>query len=243
LDRGLKRQIKQDDLVTGVETSWAWLKRHQEQAKLWGLVTLVVVVGAGAFQWFRAERQAEGQHALGEALAILAAPVRAEEPGAPEPAAGSPSFQTQREKLTKALPLLDGVQQRYASMPAGRTAAYQAALCRLELGEFDKARPVLTDLAAQNSDTLLAAQAKLSLAELEARAGQVDKAVAGLQQLANDQTSALPRDYALMRLAATFEDARRIDEAARVYRRVSQDFPESVFAAEAQRKADYLGAS
>ena len=36
MDRGLKRQIKQDDLVTGVETGWAWLKKNQEQAKLWG---------------------------------------------------------------------------------------------------------------------------------------------------------------------------------------------------------------
>jgi predicted negative regulator of RcsB-dependent stress response len=241
LDRELKRQIKQDEIVTGVEHAWSWTKAHQEQVKIWGLVALVVVVGGGAFQWFRGHRETESQAALAEALEILEAPVMAELPAGQPAPAGVTSYATRKEKLEKALAVLEGVKQRYGSMAAGRQAAYQAAICRLELGDVDKARQALAELGGQRSDALLSAEARLSLAELEARSGQVDKAVDGLRALAEDENNPLPRDYVLMRLGLVLEDARRADEAAKAYRRLAQDFPESLFAGEARRKADYLG--
>src|SRR6266542_2734304 len=46
--------------------------------------------------------------------------------------------------------------------------------------------------------------------------------------------------YALMSLAATLEDAKRLAEAVAAYKRLTEEFPASVYAGEARRKADYL---
>ncbi len=241
MDKELKRQMKQDDLVTGVTQAQGWVKGHQDQVRLWGLVALVLVGGWGAFRWFQISRDIESQAALGEALTLLEAPVRSAQPeGAPEPQ--GTVFATEQERLNKALAALEGVRQRYGSMRVGRQAAYQAAVCRMQLGELDAARKDLSELSAQREDALVAGQARLSLAELEARSGNVDKAVEALRPLVDDENASLPRDYALMRLAVTLEEGHRPGEAAQAYRRLSQDFPESLFASEARRKAEYLGA-
>ncbi len=240
MDRELKRQIKQDDLVSGVEQATGWLKRNQEKARLWGLVTLVVVGGALAFQAFTSSRRAESQLALGEALDVLETQVVAEQAaGAPLPP-GVPSFATSREKLTKAVALLDGVASRYGSLPAGKQAAFVAAACRVEMGELDAARKALTAIAAERGDKLLSAQARLSLAEVEARSGQVDKAAQALRELADEAEPAVPRDYALLRLGLLLEQAQRSTEAAQAFRRLARDFPTSDYVSEAQRRAEYL---
>lgn len=240
MDRELKRQIKQDDLVSGVERATAWLKQNQEKARLWGLVALVVVVGGLAFQTFSSSRQSQSQQALGEALDVLETQVTAEQAaGTPLPP-GTPSFANSREKLTKAVALLDGVASRYGSLSAGKQAAYLAAACRLEMGELEAARQALTAIAAERGDKLLSSQARLSLAELEARAGQVDKAAQALNELVDEAEAAVPRDYALLRLGLLLEQAQRAPEAAQAFRRLARDFPSSGYVAEAQRRAEYL---
>ena len=43
-----------------------------------------------------------------------------------------------------------------------------------------------------------------------------------------------------MSLAGTLEDAKRLAEAVAAYKRLTEEFPASVYAGEARRKADYL---
>jgi len=46
-----------------------------------------------------------------------------------------------------------------------------------------------------------------------------------------------------MRLAAALEDAKRGPEAGASYKRLADEFPQSVYAQEARRRADYLTGS
>ncbi|MFI5184885.1 MAG: tetratricopeptide repeat protein [Vicinamibacteria bacterium] len=43
-----------------------------------------------------------------------------------------------------------------------------------------------------------------------------------------------------MGLAATLEEARRSEEARAAYRRLVDEYPESVYAADARRRVDFL---
>ena len=43
-----------------------------------------------------------------------------------------------------------------------------------------------------------------------------------------------------MDMASTLEQARRLDEARAAYRRLADEYPESVYAADARRRADFL---
>ncbi len=238
MKKELKRQIKEDELVTGMGQAMTWATQHRETLRLGGLVALVVIAALLAFSWFRSSRAGESEAAFAEALQTFHAQVTTEAPppGQPPPAS---TFATSQEKYTKAVGQFDGVASRWGSLPAGQRARFYAALCRLELGQNDAARQALTELAGTR-DQGLAGQARLALAQAQARAGQFDAAVDGLRKLADEPPALVPRDVILMTLAATLEDAKRAEEARGAYERVALEHPESGFAAEARRRADYL---
>lgn len=238
MKKELKRQIKEDELVSGMGQAWMWLGAHQDQLRVGAIAAVVVLAAVLGFSWFRSSRAQESEAAFTEALATFHAQVTAGQPTGTPPPTG-PSFATAKEKYAKALEQFDGVAVRWGSLPAGARAKYYAALSRLELGQAEPAREALAQLAS-SSDRPLAAQARLSLAAAQARSGQSDKAIETLRQLADDPQAVVPRDYVLMTLASTLEDASRSNEAGAAYERVAQEFPESVFAAEARRRADYL---
>src|SRR5437773_5238748 len=107
--------------------------------------------------------------------------------------------------------------------------------------QYAEAEKGLRALAEKKDGTRLEpALARLALADLHRRQGQVEKAVEEYRALAGDSGLPLPRDYALMSLAGTLEDAKRLAEAVAAYKRLTEEFPASVYAGEARRKADYL---
>ena len=240
MKRELKRQIKQDEFRSGLQSTYAWLAEHRQEAKLTGIVLAGVLVGGIALSSYQANRKAASVKAFSEALEIFQAPLANELPdGAPRPA--GPVFASREEKFTKAAAAFDGVERSYGALPAGRRGSYYAALCRVELGDLAAAEKGLSELAARrDSDPLLSALARLALADVKAHGGSVDEAVGAYLELVDDATSPVPRDHALMQLASALEQAERRSEAESSYRRLVEEFPESVYAPEARRRADYL---
>jgi tetratricopeptide (TPR) repeat protein len=236
VDKHLKQQIKQDDLVTGVEQAAGYVKSHQQEAKVAVAAIVVAVLAIGGFTMYRQGRETEANRAFDAALATYHAPVAS----AGAAAAAPVKFATDAERLQKALGELDGVARRYGSMDAGRRARYYAALCRSELGETAEAEKALTELASGDRAHLESGLARLALADLFRRTGRFDQAISSYQQLADEPGASVPRDHALMALSGTLEDAKRLPEAGAAYRRVADEFPQSPYAAEARQRADFL---
>jgi tetratricopeptide (TPR) repeat protein len=239
LNRQLKLQIKQDELVTGVQHAATFLQAHKDEVKWTVAAVVAAVLAIGGFTFWRTTRQAEATRALNAALETFHAPVAAERPqveGAP-PAA---RFAASAEKFKQAVGEFDGVARRFGSTDAGRRARYYAALCRLELGEVAAAEKELQELSTGDKSTLEPALAKLALADAYGRSGKVDQAVATYRELADDATLAVPRDHVLMTLAHTLEDASRLDEAGASYKRLFEEFPASPYASDARQRAAFL---
>lgn len=240
MKKELKKQIKEDEFLSGVEVAWKWFQANERLAR-YGLIAVgVAVVLGGGLNYLQGKRRHDATAAFDAAMRIYETPVAGETQGAPP--AGVVPFKEAREKYTKAVAAFDGVERSYPSQDVGRRARYFGALCRIELGEFEPARQALQALAggAAGFETSMA---KLGLADLERRAGAVDKAVGTYRALAEDASLAVPRDYVLMALAGTLEDARRTQEAVASYTSLYERFPESVYAGEAQRRAAYLRAA
>jgi hypothetical protein len=241
LKKELKRQIREDEFKSGVEHAIEWVRAHSDQVRM---ALLVAVVAGGillGLSTFRSQRQSSSEAAFAAALETFQAPVEGElGEGSERPAT---VFPTSEEKFKKAAASFDGVARQWPSLAAGRRARYYAALCRVELGDLANARTALADLAGRRDEAPLeAALARMALADVDQRSGDVEKAVDAYRQMADDSTLPLPRDYALMRLASTLENARRGPEAGASYRRLVEEFPQSVYAPEARRRMEHLQA-
>jgi TolA-binding protein len=242
LKRELKKQIKQDELVSGVEHMAAWVKAHAAQVRTEATIAAIVIAIVGGFFYFRRSRDRAAEEAFAAALRTFEAPVAGEAPGR-EPRAAGETFATAEAKYKKAAAAFDGVERAYPSLPVGVRARYYGALARIEIGEKAEAEKALAEIAATKpAKGLEPALARLALAELQRRSGALDKAVESYRQIVDDAAFAMPRDYALMQLARTLEEAHRTEEASAAYRRLAEEFPDSLYAPDARRRAEYLGA-
>lgn len=241
--RELKRQIKEDELVSGFERLTAWAQANQKAVQN-GALALVVVIAAGwAYTEWQQRRTAQAEAAFGEALALFDAPLRSELPQGAQPPPGMPPFDTPAEKYKKAAAAFDGVERRFSGHPVALRARYFAALVRAEAGEPAQAQKLLEEIAVKTSPGLEPALAKLALAGLLRKTGQPDKAAEAFSKLASDPSWPLPKDHALMELAEALEEARKPAEARATYKRIADEFPASVYAAEARRRAENLASA
>ncbi|HLA77093.1 MAG TPA: tetratricopeptide repeat protein [Vicinamibacteria bacterium] len=239
MKKELKRQIKQDDLLTGLDLATHWMKEHFREVQIALVAALALGAGAYGVTYFRQARTLEAERAFGEALATFHAPLEAELPaGAPRPE--GTVFKEAAERYKKAAGEFDGVERRYGSLPAGRWARYYGALARVEMGQLGEAEKVLQELAAGTANPLEASLARLALAESYGRAGKTSQAVSVYRQMLDDTAAALPKDHVLMRLGSLLEEERKYAEAGASYQRLLDTFPASSYTAEAKRRFDYL---
>ena len=238
MKRELKRQIKQDELRSGLETAALWAREHSREVQV-TVVTLLVLLGAVfVVQSFRARQDAQAEATFSRAIETYHAPVAAElPPGAERPAR---TYATREEKHRKALAEFEAV-EKSASGEIRQRARYYAALSRLELGDLEAAEKTLAELAGRkDDDDLVPSLARLALADLHRRNGQPQKAIDAYRQMVDDSSFLLPRDYALLKLGASQEEANRLEEARASYERLFQEYPGSVYAGEARQRAEYL---
>src|SRR5262245_42421519 len=238
MKRELKRQIKQDEFVSWLDHTIGWLRTHEREAKVTGAIVLALAVGwLGLSTWNRSRTRA-AEEELTAALRTYHAPL-AGQPGV-EPGSQK-TFATAAERYRQAAQELAEVHRKYTSLPAGQRARYYEGLCRMELGQYDEAQKALTEVAAVRDDKALAPSlAQLQMADLEMRRGKVEEALKLYRQMVDDASFTLPRDHVLMTLSNTLEQAHRLPEARAAYRRLADEYPDSVYASEARRKADYL---
>lgn len=240
MKRELKQQIKRDEFVSVVDHAFSWAAAHPGEVRIGIGVVVVVAAAAAALVYVQGNRAREAEAAFREAVTIYQAPITAEiQPEADKPA--GPVFPSAEEKYKNAAAAFDGVERRFGTLAVGERARYYAALCRVELKQYAEAEKALRAIASRKDNTRLEpALARLALADLLRRQGQVDKAVEEYRAIAGDGGLPLPRDFALMSLAGTLEDAKRLAEAGAAYKRLTEEFPSSVYAPEARRRAGFL---
>jgi hypothetical protein len=238
LKKELREQIKQDELVSGMEQAASWANAHRDELRIGLGVAAVVLAAVGAVAYFQGQRAREADRAFRDALTAYEAPVAAELPPGSERPAGQ-VFATAEDKYKTAAAAFEGVARRFGSSKVAQRAAYYAAVSRIRLGQYDEAEKALKELQAKGSG-MEPELARFALADVLRRKGEVEKAVEAYRGLATNPQANLPRDFALMAAAETLEDAKRWGEARAAYEQVYEQFPASVYAAEARRKAEYL---
>jgi hypothetical protein len=239
VNKELKKQIKEDEVISGFEHLANWVVANRQSVLIGVSTAGLVLAGAWGFTAWRASQTREAEQAFAAALEIFAAPLRSELPPGAQ-ATTVQVFETAAEKHKKAAAAFDGIERRFGSNPVAVRARYFSALSRIE-GDDDAAGvKILEELAARPGGGLESALARLALAEQLKVQGQFDKAAEAFNKLATDATFPLPRDYALLQLGESYEAARKFGDARAAYKRLSDEFPTGGYAVEAKRRAERL---
>ena len=183
----------------------------------------------------------EGQSVLAEALAVEESPViapTAPAPGSPLPVQQAGTFPTEQARAEAALPKLLAAADAYPGTDAGITARYHAASALAAVGRYTEAE--------QRYREVMSRAGAASMGERPARArGRPgvtrqlhDEAIKIFQGVSPDTKSQLPVDGVFMQLGRACVMAGRKEEAARAFTRVTEEFPQSMYMADAKRELE-----
>ena len=150
------------------------------------------------------------------------------------------SYPTVEAKLEAALPQLLAVADAYPSTPQGVTARYQAAAVLVALERANDAVAQYQQVIDVAGDALYGQMSRMGLAEALLLTGQPQEAIPLLESQTGSLESIIPVDAVLMRLGRAYLLAGQPDDALATFNRVVEEFPISMYYADAQQEVETL---
>jgi TolA-binding protein len=236
-----RHKLKENDFAQSVARAREVIDtRGRDMATIIVVVIAALALALGYMAW-RHSRDAKANTMLAAALAVAEAPViapTAPAPGSPMPVQQPGTFQTERARLEAALPKLLQAADAYPSTDAGIAARYHAAGTLASLGRFAEAQQRYQEVIDKAGSRIYARTGRLGLAQVEVAQGKYDDAIKIYQQLSTDTTTQIPVDGVLMELGRAYMKAGRKSEAAHAFTRVVEEFPQSLYLADARREME-----
>ncbi len=236
-----RHKLKENEFARTVEHAREVLTERRHGITLALVALVVVIVAIGGYVTWRSSQQSRANGMMASALAVFEAPVVPPAPPAPGSAPPLPqpgTYQSQDEKLNAALPKFLDTANRYPRTNAGVTARYYAAGILASLGRFAEAEQQYQQVVDRAGTTIYASTARLGLADVQVAQGKYDSAINIYTELSRDSKSQLPLDGVLLQLGRAYAKAGKTDEAARAFTRVVDEFPQSVYVADARRELE-----
>jgi TolA-binding protein len=234
-----RRHLKQNDFAATVKRATDYFQANRDQITVTALIIAVVVLGAGGYYFWKQRTNDHASEMFGLAMAITEAQI-APASTLPGAAQAPGTYPTERARLEAAVIAFQAVATAYPSTDSGTAAKYQAAAALLSLDRLAEAEQGFRDVAASSS--MYGPLAKLGLAGTYAAEKQYDKAIQVYNDLAAQRGGALPVDGILMQLGQTYLRAGRSQDARVAFKRVVDEFPDSLYAAAAKTELAQISA-
>ena len=242
-----RHHLKDNPLATALTRVQAALVMRGRALAVAGAVVVAAAVAAGGYFAWQQQRASQAGELLSDALIVLESPIAAPpETGEDADAVWEQppgTFPSDEARLEAALESFSAAADSYPDLRSGIAARYEAAAALVELGRLDEAAAAYRQVIAAAEDPLHAAVARLGLAETRILGGDAAGAVELLEQESMEAEPAVPVDAVLMRLGHAYELGDQDTDALAAFTRVVEEFPLSIYAAEARRKADALDAA
>lgn len=203
-----RHELREDKVITLYARALDIIERNRKIVLYGAAAIVILVVAIVGMTWLRSDQDKT-------AVERMASAVRAWEAG---------DYRTALDGTETFLGLGDII-DNYGSTPSGNLAAFYAAEAHFNLGEFDQALELYRDFDKQSNHLGAAALAGEG-AILESR-GEFADAADLYRRAASILESEVTSPSYLMMAGRAFEAAGRKDDAARVYRQVKEDYPES----------------
>ena len=227
-----RKEMKRDEVGAVLSRAMVLLSSHIRQVGLAiGALVAVFVLGM-MIERALVGRRDLASDALADAIQTLNAPLTSELPAGGE--SDVPTYGTVEERRHAARKQFDEIAERYQRSKTGRVArSYVAALAHEET-DSDRARALWQALS--RGEDVIAMQSVLNLLTLDREEGRAAEVENRLLAMLEESPGALSEDVVLYQLAVTQEELGKTPESLETYRRLLEDHPRSVYAAEANRR-------
>ena len=234
MKRDERHHLQQNEFANLVSRTSEGVRSHSRgvgvAAVLIGLALLLV----GGYFFWRNNREEKAGSLLAEALATAQAPIIPPAIGT-APVVGS--FPNERARTEAALPKLLSAADAYPTSKAGIEARFQAATLLTEVGRYPEAIQRYQEVIDRDRKGIHGQTARLGLASAVSLSGDHDRAIQQLQTMSAETDGAIPVDAVLAQLARAYERAGKTSEAGQTWKRIKDEFPESIYMQEATQKA------
>ena len=230
-----RKELKKDEIRETLSHGAEAIFSHQRDIWVYGGVVLFIVLVVLGWRFYTQNQTAKGASALADAMKIYQARIRkAEEPALPNEV----TYVDEKNKYADAVKRFTDVANRYSRTRPGQLARYYAALSLEKLGRYDEAENDLKSLQSSRDESL-SALARFKLAQVYDEAGKGSQAVPLYQQLANKPTLFVPKPVVLLALADHYSSSDPA-QAAKLYKQVKEEFPDTQAAQEADERLQLL---
>jgi TolA-binding protein len=236
-----RHKLKENEFARSVAKARQTIDTRGRDITRLVIAVVAVLLVAGAWTLWRQSKAAKANTSLASALAVYEAPVvtpTAPAPGSPMPVPQPGTYQTEQAKLEAALPKFVETASTYPGTDAGITAEYHAAGILASLGRHPEAEQRYQAVIDKAGSRIYARTSRLGLAASQVAQGKFDAAIATYTELTRDTNSTIPVDGVLMQLGRAYAQAGRKEEAARAFNRVVEEFPQSLYVADARREME-----
>jgi len=241
MDRQHRRELKHDKFVDELGTLSSRARENQRILILITAAAVALAVIAYGIYFYRSNREKHAQDLLAEAISTMESPLVPPAGGQPQPGA---KFKTEKERNDAAEKQFKDVVGKYSGSDASDVAGLYLARLDATHGDNAAARKLLQEFVSDHPKHYLVGGARYSLYQLRIEGGEAPQIVTEVNaQLSKPADQALlPPDTLLVLLAHAYDAEGDIAKSRDAYRRIANEFPDSPYAIEAQRKIGAAGA-
>ena len=236
-----RHKLKENEFARTVASARAAFETRQRDITMAIVAAVVLIAAVGGYAWWRQARASASNAQLATALAVFGTPVvpvPAPAPGSPPPVPQPGTFPTEQARLEASLPRFQEAADKYPGTDAGITARYYLAVTLASLGRYAEAEQRYQEVVSKAGNEIYGRTARLGLADVQVAQKKYDSAITIYTELSRDTNSQIPVDSVLMQLGRAYVQAGRKDEAVRTFTRVVQEFPQSLYVADARREME-----
>jgi len=232
-----RKELKKDEVRETLSHGAQAVFAHQHQIWVYGGIALLVALAVLGWRFYTQSQTTKGTAALADAMKVYQARIRtAAEPALPDEI----TYLDEKNKYGDAVKKFTDVANRYSRTRPGQLARYYAALTLEKLNRFGEAENDLKALES-NGDESLSALARFKLAQVYDEDGKGPQAVQLYQQLSSKPTLFVPKPVVLLALADHYSGSDPT-QAAKLYKQVKDEFPDTQAAQQADERLQVLQA-
>ena len=232
-----RKELKKDEVRETLSHGAQAVFAHQHQIWVYGGIALLVALAVLGWRFYTQSQTAKGTAALADAMKVYQARIRtAAEPALPDEI----TYLDEKNKYGDAVKKFTDVANRYSRTRPGQLARYYAALSLEKLNRFGEAENDLKALES-SGDESLSALARFKLAQVYDEDGKGSQAVQLYQQLSSKPTLFVPKPVVLLALADHYSGSDPT-QAAKLYKQVKDEFPDTQAAQQADERLQVLQA-